>query len=66
MHPPSLNRDRCVQEQRGEAGSRDARPAAATLEAFWAVVVDGDLVQSSHERKYLALTLFMLLLNHLG
>jgi hypothetical protein len=30
------------------------------------VVVDGDLVGSSHERKYLALTLFMLLLPHLG
>ena len=43
-----------------------ARPAAATLEAFWSCVVDGDLVQSSHERKYLAFTLFLILLPHLG
>ena len=30
------------------------------------LLVDGDLVASSHERKYLAITLFMLLLPHLG
>jgi DNA polymerase phi len=36
------------------------------LAAFWSAVVDGELVQSSHERKYLALQLFQLLLPHLG
>lgn len=58
MHP--------VQEQRGAGGGRESRPAGAPLDAFWSVVVEGDLVQSSHERKYLAFTLFLLLLPHLG
>ena len=58
-----------LQDQRSSDGSKmaaAARPATATLEAFWSCVVDGDLVLSSHERKYLALTLFLLLLPHLG
>lgn len=59
-YPPML------QEQRGAGGVRDARPSGPALEAFWSTVVDGDLVQSSHERKYLAFTLFLLLLPHLG
>ena len=53
-------------QERRDAGARGAHPAAAPLAAFWSCCVDGDLVASSHERKYLALQLFQLLLPHLG
>ena len=48
------------------AGGKAGRPAAAALESFWSCVVEGDLVPSSHERKYLAFTLFGLVLPHMG
>ena len=40
-----------------------ARPGQ--LETFWATVVEGDLLTSSNERKYLGFQLFTILLPHL-
>lgn len=64
---PGFSADR-AQREAGAKGAKGApRPAGTpALEAFWSTVVDRDLVQSSHERKYLAFTLFQLVLPHLG
>lgn len=45
------------------ASTQPARPGQ--LEAFWAMVVEGDLFASSNERKYLGFQLFTILLPHL-
>jgi len=56
------------------SGAAAAEPAAAPrppperahLEALWGVVVEGGLLASSHERRFLALQLFQVLLPHLS
>jgi hypothetical protein len=54
----------CAQELATPEGR--GRPGEGQVEALWGVVVEGDLLHSSHERKYLAFTLFNLLLPYLG
>ncbi|KAK3286324.1 hypothetical protein CYMTET_6116 [Cymbomonas tetramitiformis] len=50
------------------ANGKEERPrltAIAETERFWEEVVEGSMVHSSHERKYLSMELFSLLLPHM-
>ena len=61
-------RGHCQQADGAEAGAKLKRPPPqpGLVEGFWRIVVEGDLVPSSHERRFLALQLFGLLLPSLG
>lgn len=56
---------RLLQEQRQSEVGQAPAPRTAELGALWGLVVERELFQSSHERKYLGFTLFGILLPHL-